>query len=270
MPSSTRCASAPWSRSRSPATGRRWPAWRPHWPPISAPRLAPWCREIDPGDVFAQLAPVPPATGVLALARRPAVDARAPPRLDPPSAARPAAAAERSRQHRRRRAGRGRRRCRGRADHRPPRPVAPDRPARRGRPAFRPAGGPHRRPAGDVAPAAWRCIPTGDAAGRSGAARRRACWRSAPSGTGLDADLLARATHRIAIPMRPGVSSLNLATAVAVTLYAGGPHAAAVTAKPHRSAPAVVHLRYCAATRTRALCAGSQIVSASRSGRRAP
>lgn len=37
---------------------------------------------------------------------------------------------------------------------------------------------------------------------------------------GLSARLLARADHRVAIPMRPGVSSLNLATAVAVALYA--------------------------------------------------
>lgn len=38
---------------------------------------------------------------------------------------------------------------------------------------------------------------------------------------GLSEELLARATRRFAIPMRPGVSSLNLATAVAVTLYVG-------------------------------------------------
>jgi RNA methyltransferase, TrmH family len=38
---------------------------------------------------------------------------------------------------------------------------------------------------------------------------------------GLGADLETRANLRLAIPMRPGVSSLNLATAVAVTLYAG-------------------------------------------------
>ncbi|WGF88842.1 TrmH family RNA methyltransferase [Marinivivus vitaminiproducens] len=37
---------------------------------------------------------------------------------------------------------------------------------------------------------------------------------------GLSSGLLARAAHRIRIPMEPGVSSLNLATAVAVTLYA--------------------------------------------------
>ena len=37
---------------------------------------------------------------------------------------------------------------------------------------------------------------------------------------GLSPELLAAAHSRIAIPMEPGVSSLNLATAVAVTLYA--------------------------------------------------
>lgn len=37
--------------------------------------------------------------------------------------------------------------------------------------------------------------------------------------SGLAADLRAAADRRIAIPMRPGVSSLNLATAVAVVLY---------------------------------------------------
>jgi TrmH family RNA methyltransferase len=37
---------------------------------------------------------------------------------------------------------------------------------------------------------------------------------------GLSTDLLARADARIAIPMRPGVSSLNLATSVAAVLFA--------------------------------------------------
>ena len=36
---------------------------------------------------------------------------------------------------------------------------------------------------------------------------------------GLSGALLARADGRVRIPMRPGVSSLNLATAVAVALY---------------------------------------------------
>lgn len=38
--------------------------------------------------------------------------------------------------------------------------------------------------------------------------------------TGISSALLDRADRRLSIPMRPGVSSLNLATAVAVTLYA--------------------------------------------------
>lgn len=37
---------------------------------------------------------------------------------------------------------------------------------------------------------------------------------------GLTQDLLQRADRKVAIPMQPGVSSLNLATAVAVVLYA--------------------------------------------------
>lgn len=37
---------------------------------------------------------------------------------------------------------------------------------------------------------------------------------------GLSAEMLSRVDRRIAIPMQPGVSSLNLATAVAVVLYA--------------------------------------------------
>jgi TrmH family RNA methyltransferase len=36
---------------------------------------------------------------------------------------------------------------------------------------------------------------------------------------GLGPELLARADARVALPMRPGVSSLNLATAVAAILY---------------------------------------------------
>ena len=36
---------------------------------------------------------------------------------------------------------------------------------------------------------------------------------------GLSAQLLARADARLALPMRPGVSSLNLATAVSAVLF---------------------------------------------------
>ena len=54
-------------------------------------------------------------------------------------------------------------------------------------------------------------------------------WRGVPLGamlvfgaerSGVSPQLLARAQRRLAIPMTPGVSSLNLATSVAVTLYA--------------------------------------------------
>ena len=37
---------------------------------------------------------------------------------------------------------------------------------------------------------------------------------------GLSPDLLARAATRVSLPMQPGVSSINLATAVGITLYA--------------------------------------------------
>ena len=57
-------------------------------------------------------------------------------------------------------------------------------------------------PDGDVAP------PPGDAVFAFGTERH-----------GLSDALLARADHRLRIPMRPGVSSLNLATAVAVVLF---------------------------------------------------
>jgi tRNA G18 (ribose-2'-O)-methylase SpoU len=37
---------------------------------------------------------------------------------------------------------------------------------------------------------------------------------------GISEGLLAHADHRVSIPMRPGVSSLNLATSVAAVLFA--------------------------------------------------
>lgn len=53
-----------------------------------------------------------------------------------------------------------------------------------------------------------------------------ACLAFGSERDGLSAELLARARHRIAIPMRAGVSSLNLAASVAIVLYA------TVTARP--------------------------------------
>jgi tRNA G18 (ribose-2'-O)-methylase SpoU len=49
---------------------------------------------------------------------------------------------------------------------------------------------------------------------------------------GISGELLARADARLAIPMRPGVSSLNLATSVAIVLFAGRLGAAAAGGTP--------------------------------------
>jgi len=54
----------------------------------------------------------------------------------------------------------------------------------------------------------------------SGAIPGRAVLAFGSERDGLSEELLAQADHRLAIPMRPGVSSLNLGAAVAVTLYA--------------------------------------------------
>lgn len=61
--------------------------------------------------------------------------------------------------------------------------------------------------------------PDGDA--RLGALPERATLVLGSERRGLTSGLLARADVRVCIPMRPGVSSLNLATAAAVLLYAG-------------------------------------------------
>lgn len=55
-----------------------------------------------------------------------------------------------------------------------------------------------------------------------GAVPERALLAFGTERDGLSGELLARADLRVALPMRPGVSSLNLATAVAATLYALG------------------------------------------------
>ena len=56
-------------------------------------------------------------------------------------------------------------------------------------------------------PLSWGAIPPG------------ACLAFGTERAGLSPELLRRADHRAAIPMRPGVSSLNLAAAVAIVLY---------------------------------------------------
>jgi TrmH family RNA methyltransferase len=187
-------------------------------PDVSAQMLL-LAREV-PADVFAQLAPLTPSTGVISLAERPAIDtaatfadARPAPivLLEDPrdlgnmgacvrvSAAADAAAVLSTGGHD---------------------PWHPD--ALRGGaglhyalPVARlPDGLPSKtdRPLLALDPAGDRLDPATLPA--------RAVLAFGTERHGLSADLLARADARIAIPMRAGVSSLNLATSVAAVLFA--------------------------------------------------
>jgi RNA methyltransferase, TrmH family len=60
--------------------------------------------------------------------------------------------------------------------------------------------------------------PAGEAL-RPGAVPPRAVLAFGTERDGLSDELLARADARLALPMRPGVSSLNLATAVSAVLF---------------------------------------------------
>lgn len=62
--------------------------------------------------------------------------------------------------------------------------------------------------------------PTGSAL-RAGSLPDRAIVAFGSERSGISEELASRSVRRVAIPMRPGVSSLNLATAVAVVLYCG-------------------------------------------------
>ena len=186
--------------------------------PDLAGTLPALAREVEP-ELFAALAPAAPATGVIALAHRPMVDvaavlASADPApvvlLQQPrdlgnigAAVRVAAAA-----------GAAGVLTTGRHD--------PWHPA-----ALRGAAGLHFALAVarvDGLPATDRPLLALDPVGEPLGARPlppRALLAFGSERSGLDAALLARAERRIAIPMRLGVSSLNLATAVAATLYGG-------------------------------------------------
>ena len=67
------CASVPSSRVRSPATATASSGWRQALAPDVNALLTCLLQDV-PADIFAQLTPLPPATGVVALARRPAPD----------------------------------------------------------------------------------------------------------------------------------------------------------------------------------------------------
>lgn len=77
----------------------------------------------------------------------------------------------------------------------------------------------------DELPASDRPLVALDPAGEPASGARlpeRAVLAFGTERHGLSPALLDRADHRIAIPMRPGVSSLNLATAVAAVVYGAG------------------------------------------------
>jgi tRNA G18 (ribose-2'-O)-methylase SpoU len=192
--------------------------------PDLVPAIAALALEIPP-DLFAALAPRPTATGVLAVARRPAVDVAA---LFAAPAARPLVLLQRPSDLGnvgavvRVAAAAGAAGVVTMGHHDPWHPTA----LRGGAglqfalpvarldtlpPLARPLVALHP----DGEPLAGIPLPQ-DAVLAFGSERR-----------GLDADLLDRADLRMAIPMRPGVSSLNLATAVAIALYVGWPSAGA-------------------------------------------
>jgi RNA methyltransferase, TrmH family len=179
-------------------------------------RLPAQITRVDP-DVLAQLAPQAPRTGVVAIARRPPVDAGAV--LADPGAApvvlledprtmgnmgacvRVAAAAEAA----------------GVVTIGENDPWHPD--------ALRAAAGLHFAlpvASAERLPVTDRPLVAIDPGGgdlRPDALPDRAILAFGSERYGLSAELLARADARVAIPMRPGVSSLNLATSVAIVLY---------------------------------------------------
>jgi TrmH family RNA methyltransferase len=189
--------------------------------PDLAPTLSERAREVERA-VFEQLAPLPPATGVIALAERPAVDPRAVLAGQRPApvvlledprdlgnmgaCVRVAAAAD----------------VAGVLTTGSHDPWHPD--------ALRGAAGLHfavpvaRLPARD-----WQSAHSGrpllaiDPDGEPlepSALPARALLAFGTERHGLSQELLAAADARVSIPMRPGVSSLNLATSVAAVLFA--------------------------------------------------
>jgi RNA methyltransferase, TrmH family len=165
---------------------------------------------------FADLSPSPHPTGVIALARRPDVDVRA--ALDAPGPA-PVVLLDRPTHHGnigavvRVAAAAGARAVLMTGPHDPWHPAS----LRGG------AGLQFALPTTriDDLPATDRPVlaldPNGEPLGATAPARALLLFGSERRGIGPR--LLERAQHRLAIPMRPGVSSLNLATAVAVTLF---------------------------------------------------
>ena len=185
--------------------------------PDLASRLEQMVREVEPA-VFSTLVPIPPATGLLALARRPSPDVAS---LLEQRTAEPLVLLERPSDLGnigavvRVAAAAGAAGVLITGAHDPWHPVA----IRGG------AGLQFALPVArvDRLAATSRPLvavdPTGEPIGRGGMPKG-AVYLFGSERTGLGPELLARAGHRVAIPMRTGVSSLNLATAVAIMLYA--------------------------------------------------
>jgi RNA methyltransferase, TrmH family len=184
--------------------------------PDVAPRLRELVRAI-PAEGFARLAPRPPATGVIALAHRPPVDLGAVLRT---TTAAPLVLLERPTHHGnlgavvRVAAAAGAQAVLTTGPHDPWDPAA-----------LRGSAGLHfALPVGPIEalPATGRPLLAFDPAGEPlapGAIPPGAILAFGSERQGLGEALLAHATRRLAIPMADGVSSLNLASAVAIALY---------------------------------------------------
>lgn len=171
-----------------------------------------------PADLFGRLAPSPHPTGVIALARRPTTDPSH--ALAAPGPA-PAVLLERPTHHGnigavvRVAAAAGAAAVLTTGDHDPWHPAS----IRGG------AGLQFAVPTAAVSevPVSDRPLVVVDPEGEGvDALPERALLVFGSERSGVSAELRERADAMVAIPMRPGVSSLNLATAVAVILYRGG------------------------------------------------
>lgn len=185
-----------------------------------------------PPALFRQLCPVPPPTGVIALAPRPAVNRSA--MLHNPGPA-PLVLLENPRSHGnagaaiRAAAAAGAAGVLATGEHDPWHPSALVGSAGlhfalpvAGWPDFAPAGTDFAPDETDREPWGKRMLLAFDPAGaplRPGGIPDRALLIFGSEREGVSPGLLAMADDRIALPMLPGVSSLNLATAVAVALY---------------------------------------------------
>ena len=187
---------------------------------------------IVPPALFRQLSPVPPPTGVIALAPRPAVSRAA--MLNNPSPA-PLVLLENPRSHGnagaaiRAAAAAGAAGLIATGGHDPWHPSALVGSAGlhfalpvAGWPDFTPGGADFVPAAANREPWGNRMLLALDPAGaplRPGGIPDRALLIFGSEREGISPGLLALADDRIALPMMPSVSSLNLATAVAVALY---------------------------------------------------